>query len=52
MNEPDQQFRVVLRGYDPTEVDRVVSGLKRRIAAAEASASADGRGRRPPRSTR
>jgi hypothetical protein len=37
MNEPDHQFRVVLRGYDPTDVDRVISELQQRAAKAEAS---------------
>jgi len=38
MTQPDHEFRVVLRGYEPSEVDRVVSDLQARIADAEASA--------------
>ena len=37
MTEPDHDFRVVLRGYEPAEVDRVVAGLKERVAEAESA---------------
>lgn len=35
MTHPDRQFRVVLRGYDPADVDRVVAELEGRLSAAE-----------------
>ena len=35
MSQQDHQFRVVLRGYDPADVDRVVADLENRAAAAE-----------------
>ena len=38
MTQPDHEFRVVLRGYEPAEVDRVVADLQARLAEAEASA--------------
>ena len=37
MNQPDPQFRLVMRGYDPADVDRVISGLQQRAIEAEAS---------------
>ncbi len=40
MSQPDHEFRVVLRGYEPAEVDRVVSGLQSRAAEAEAAVTA------------
>ncbi len=40
MTQPDHEFRVVLRGYEPAEVDRVVAGLQARAAEAEAAAVA------------
>ena len=39
MNQPDPQFRLVMRGYDPADVDRAISGLQQRAADAEASAA-------------
>jgi cell division septum initiation protein DivIVA len=39
MNQPDPQFRLVMRGYDPADVDRVISGLQQRAVDAEASAA-------------
>lgn len=39
MTQPDHQFRVVMRGYDSTEVDRVVSELQGRLATAEQTAN-------------
>jgi cell division septum initiation protein DivIVA len=38
MTQPDHEFRVVLRGYEPAEVDRVVGDLQGRLVEAEASA--------------
>ena len=40
MTQPDHEFRVVLRGYEPAEVDRVVATLQARAEEAEAAASA------------
>jgi cell division septum initiation protein DivIVA len=40
MTQPDHEFRVVLRGYEPAEVDRVVAGLEARAAEAEAAVAA------------
>src|SRR5262245_38358185 len=34
MTQPEHQFRVVLRGYDPADVDRVVTELSSRTTAA------------------
>jgi hypothetical protein len=39
MTQPDQQFRIVMRGYDPADVDRVVTGLRQRAEEAESSAT-------------
>jgi len=39
MSQPDHQFRVVLRGYDPADVDRVLSDLDGRVTAAEREAT-------------
>jgi hypothetical protein len=39
MNQPDPQFRLVMRGYDPADVDRAISGLQQRATDAEASAA-------------
>lgn len=39
MNQPDPQFRLVMRGYDPADVDRAISGLQERATEAEASAA-------------
>ncbi len=39
MTQPDQQFRIVMRGYDPADVDRVVTGLQSRADEAEAAAA-------------
>ncbi|MET0525252.1 MAG: hypothetical protein ABWZ91_10635 [Nocardioides sp.] len=39
MNQPDPQFRLVMRGYDPADVDRAISGLQQRAADAEASSA-------------
>ena len=36
MTQPDPQFRVVMRGYDPADVDRVVAELQQRATDAEA----------------
>ncbi len=36
MSQPEHQFRVVLRGYDPSDVDRVMAELESRVAVAEA----------------
>jgi DivIVA domain-containing protein len=36
MTQPDPQFRVVMRGYDPADVDRVVAELTQRATDAEA----------------
>lgn len=35
MTQPDPQFRVVMRGYDPADVDRVLGELKQRADDAE-----------------
>lgn len=35
MTQPEHQFRVVMRGYDPGDVDRVVTELEARIATSE-----------------
>jgi cell division septum initiation protein DivIVA len=40
MTQPDHEFRVVLRGYEPAEVDRVIAGLQARAAEAEAAVTA------------
>ena len=32
MNQPDPQFRLVMRGYDPADVDRAISGLQQRAS--------------------
>ena len=40
MTQPDHEFRVVLRGYEPAEVDRVIATLQARAAEAEAAAAA------------
>jgi cell division septum initiation protein DivIVA len=40
MTQPEHEFRVVLRGYEPAEVHRVVDALQARAAEAEAAASA------------
>jgi DivIVA domain-containing protein len=37
MMQPDQQFRVVMRGYDPADVDRVMGELNARVVAAESA---------------
>ncbi len=39
MTQPDHQFRVVMRGYDPADVDRAISGLQSARPTREASAS-------------
>lgn len=39
MNQPDPPFRLVMRGYDPADVDRALAGLQQRAADAEASAA-------------
>src|SRR5262245_34818683 len=39
MTQSDHQFRVVLRGYDPAEVDRVIGDLTGRVQAAEQAAT-------------
>ena len=44
MNQPDQQFRIVMRGYDPADVDRVVAGLRQRAEEAEPGVRVRGRG--------
>ncbi len=36
MTQPDPQFRVVMRGYDPADVDRAVAELQQRASDAEA----------------
>jgi cell division septum initiation protein DivIVA len=38
MSQPEHHFRVVLRGYDPTDVDRVLTDLDGRVATAEQEA--------------
>ncbi|HET7194188.1 MAG TPA: DivIVA domain-containing protein [Nocardioides sp.] len=40
MTQPDHEFRVVLRGYEPAEVDRVVAALVARAEEAEERVSA------------
>ncbi len=35
MTQPEHQFRVVMRGYEPAEVDRTVAELEARIATTE-----------------
>ena len=35
MSQQDHQFRVVLRGYDPADVDRAMADLQNRVIAAE-----------------
>ena len=40
MSQPEHQFRVVLRGYDPADVDRVLGDLDARLTAAERETSA------------
>jgi DivIVA domain-containing protein len=40
MSQPDHEFRVVLRGYEPAEVDRVLAALQTRVEEAEAAAEA------------
>jgi cell division septum initiation protein DivIVA len=40
MTQPDHEFRVVLRGYEPAEVDRVVAALVARAEEAEARVTA------------
>jgi cell division septum initiation protein DivIVA len=40
MTQPDHEFRVVLRGYEPAEVDRVVAALMARAEEAEARVTA------------
>ena len=35
MTQSDPQFRVVLRGYEPAEVDRRLAELAQRVATAE-----------------
>src|SRR5262245_13998102 len=39
MTQSDHQFRVVLRGYDPAEVDRAIGDLTGRVQAAEQAAT-------------
>ena len=39
MNQPDHQFRVVMRGYDPADVDRAIAGLQRGAAEPRPSAA-------------
>ncbi|MGD9960041.1 DivIVA domain-containing protein [Nocardioides sp.] len=39
MSQPEHQFRVVMRGYDPADVDRKVAELEARIATAEQGAN-------------
>jgi DivIVA domain-containing protein len=39
MTQPEHQFRVVMRGYDPADVDRTVAELETRLAAAEKGVS-------------
>ena len=40
MSQPEHQFRVVLRGYDPADVDRVLADLDTRATAAERETTA------------
>ena len=40
MSQPEHHFRVVLRGYDPTDVDRVLGDLDARLTKAEREARA------------
>ena len=40
MSQPEHQFRVVLRGYDPADVDRVLGELDARLTGAEREARA------------
>jgi cell division septum initiation protein DivIVA len=40
MTQPDHEFRVVLRGYEPAEVDRVIAALEARAEEAEGRVSA------------
>jgi cell division septum initiation protein DivIVA len=40
MTQPDHDFRVVLRGYEPAEVDRVVAALEARAEEADARVTA------------
>lgn len=39
MTQPDHQFRVVLRGYDPAQVDRRLDELAERVAGSEQQAA-------------
>jgi hypothetical protein len=37
MTQQGPNFRTVMRGYDPVEVDRAMAGLQQRVAELDAS---------------